>query len=71
LAEADALLAGRIPAEGVGPRGPGGRAASAALLAAASRLMVGLDIGGARVVLASLDPDPDELVPVPAPRTVA
>jgi hypothetical protein len=71
LAETDALLAGRIPAEGSGPRGLGGRAASAALLAAASQLMVGLDIGGARIVLASFDPDPDEVVPVPAPRTVA
>jgi hypothetical protein len=63
LVEADRLLAGD-PVDGLGPRGGSveGRSGSAALLAAAEQLMVGLDVAAARLVLASFDPDPDELV---------
>lgn len=64
LARADRCLAGDLPADGDGPRGrlDGDRPASAALLDAALRLMVGLDIAAARIVVASFDPDTDELV---------
>jgi hypothetical protein len=63
LAEADRYLAGELPPDREGPRGrlDGDRTASAALLDAAQHLMVGLDIAGARIVMASFDPDPDEL----------
>ncbi|MFC0005554.1 hypothetical protein [Micromonospora siamensis] len=61
LAETGRLLAGGEPTA-TGPRGAGG--ASAALLAVATRLMVGLDLAAARLVLASFDPDPDELAAV-------
>ncbi|WP_216642352.1 hypothetical protein [Micromonospora sp. WMMA2032] len=50
LAETDRLLAGGEP-------GPAPDAA--AVLELAARLMVGLDLAAARVVLASFDPDPD------------
>ena len=62
LLEAERLLAGQDPEAGEGPRGePDG---ARALLDAAARLMVGLDVAAARLVLASFDPDPDELVAV-------
>ncbi|MBQ1016835.1 hypothetical protein KBX71_03030 [Micromonospora sp. D93] len=65
LAETGRLLAGGEPAD-VGPRGGpvGGAPASAALLTEATRLMVGLDLAAARLVLASFDPDSDELLTV-------
>jgi len=65
LAEADRLLAGDASG-GSSPRGDssGGRPASTALLAAAEQLIVGLDVAAARLVLASFDPDPDELAEV-------
>ncbi|WP_199516695.1 hypothetical protein [Nucisporomicrobium flavum] len=71
LTDADAVLAGRDPGPAVGPRGRGrgDRTASAALLDAACRLMVGLDLAAARIVLASFDPDPDEIA-VAVPRRV-
>jgi hypothetical protein len=64
LARADRYLAGDLPADGEGPRGrvDGDRPASAALLDAAVRLMLGLDIAAARIVVASFDPDTDQLV---------
>jgi hypothetical protein len=64
LTEAGRLLAGEDPGAGEGPRGrfDGRHPPSPALLDAATRLMVGLDIAAARLVLASFDPDPDELV---------
>jgi hypothetical protein len=64
LAHTDRYLAGDRPADGEGPRGrlDGDRPASAALLDAAQRLMLGLDIAAARIVVASFDPDTDELV---------
>ncbi|MDY7087657.1 MAG: hypothetical protein SYR96_21420 [Actinomycetota bacterium] len=68
LTEADRLLTGDT-LDMLGARGAprGSRPASAALLAAAEELMVGLDVAAARLVLASLDPDPDELVAAPGP----
>jgi hypothetical protein len=68
LTDADRLLAGDAFGE-PGARGQfrGDRPASAALLAAAEELMVGLDVAAARLVLASFDPDPDELVAVSEP----
>jgi hypothetical protein len=42
-----------------GPRGPVGRAPSAALLAALPSLLEGTELGAARLILASLDPDAD------------
>ncbi|PRY20155.1 hypothetical protein [Pseudosporangium ferrugineum] len=67
LTETDALLAGE-PA-GPGPRGRSvpGRPASAGLLAAADELAIGLDLAAARLVMASLDPDPDQLAAAPEP----
>jgi hypothetical protein len=64
LAQTDRYLAGDRLADGEGPRGrlDGDRPASAALLDAAQRLMLGLDIAAARIVVASFDPDTDELV---------
>jgi hypothetical protein len=63
LARADRCLAGDLPADGEGPRGrlDGDRPPSAALLDAALHLVVGLDIAAARIVMASFDPDTDEL----------
>ncbi len=63
LDEAALALAdpGSIAAEG--PRGVG-HGCSAALLRAATALMAGLDVAAARIVMASLDPDPDELAQV-------
>ena len=67
LAEIDDALAGHPVAPAQGPRGEPGPG-SAALMAAAVELMVGLDLAAARVVVASLDPDPDELAAVHATR---
>jgi len=61
LADTDALLSGRDPDPDSGPRGPADPASSRALLAVATELMCGLDLAAARLVLASFDPDPDEL----------
>lgn len=63
LDEAALALAdpGSIAAEGPRGVGPG---CSAALLRAATALMAGLDLAAARIVMASLDPDPDELAQV-------
>ncbi|WP_422735753.1 hypothetical protein ACN263_19110 [Micromonospora sp. WMMD729] len=55
LAETDRLLAGGEPDAAPEPD-------AAAVLAVATRLMVGLDLAAARVVLASFDPDPDGLL---------
>lgn len=70
LEESELALVGRPVAPTEGPRGELGRG-SDALLAAAVQLMPGLDLADARLVMASLDPDLDELdehegqVPVP------
>jgi hypothetical protein len=71
LTETGRLLAGDDPVMGEGPRGrhADGRPPSQALLDAATALMVGLDIAAARLVLASVDPDPDELVAAIPART--
>lgn len=63
LDEIGRLLGGGTPPEGEGPRGRWvpGRPPSRALLDVAAPLMVGLDVAAARLVLASFDPDPDEL----------
>jgi len=63
LDEAALALAdpGSIAAEGPRGVGPG---CSVALLRAATALMAGLDVAAARIVMASLDPDPDELAQV-------
>ncbi|MFR9780480.1 hypothetical protein ACL02O_31075 [Micromonospora sp. MS34] len=63
LDETARLLAGAEPRDGDGPRGDvvSGRPPSVPLLAVATRLMVGADVAAARLVLASFDPDPDEL----------
>ncbi|MEU4666197.1 hypothetical protein AB0F83_31125, partial [Micromonospora chalcea] len=55
LAETDRLLAGGEPGDWPEPDAP-------AVLELATRLVVGLDLAAARVVLASLDPDPDVLL---------
>lgn len=60
LQEIDAALSGGDPAPGSGPRGDSPEG-SAALARAATTLMAGLDVAAARIVMASLDPDPDEL----------
>lgn len=60
LVEIDRALAGQLVAPGQGPRGDRATGSSA-VLAAAVELMAGLDLAGARIVLASLDPDTDEL----------
>ncbi|WBC16670.1 hypothetical protein O7600_07465 [Micromonospora sp. WMMA1998] len=52
LAETDRLLAGGDPGAAPEPD-------AAAVLELAARLVVGLDLAAARVVLASIDPDPD------------
>lgn len=60
LAEAESALAG-APVAGEGPRGPlEGAPASAALLEVLPELVCGLDVAGARLVVASLDPDLDQ-----------
>jgi hypothetical protein len=46
-----------------GPRGPVGEAPSAALLAVLPRLIRGAELASARLIVASLDPDLDQLVP--------
>lgn len=52
--------------ESEGPRGPlGDKPPSAALLDLIPRLVVGADVAGVRLVVASLDPDLDQLVGVP------
>jgi hypothetical protein len=67
LREAEQALDEDGPA-GEGPRGrpEPGRAPSAALLGALPALVTGLDVAGARLVIASLDPDVAELVPAVA-----
>jgi hypothetical protein len=63
LVEAEELLAGGPVPDG-GPRGradPGGAPPSRGLLDAAVELMPGLELSAARLLMASLDPDPDEL----------
>ncbi|MBB2892070.1 hypothetical protein [Flexivirga oryzae] len=60
LVEADLALSSGPVAPAEGPRGRPGRG-SDALVAAAAHLMPGLDLGDARLVVASLDPDPDDL----------
>lgn len=62
LTEIDGLLARQDPASGADPRAD----ASESLLAVATETMVGLDLAAARLLLASFDPDPDELATVPA-----
>ncbi|MEU4244710.1 hypothetical protein [Actinoplanes sp. NPDC026619] len=66
LAEAERLLQPDAAVDEEGPRGrrAGDRPASAALLEAAQHLMAGVDVAAARLVLASFDPDPDELLAV-------
>ncbi|UGY93629.1 hypothetical protein [Streptomyces gobiensis] len=65
LAETDRLLAGEPAPEDGGPRGRPDRGAppSRGLLAAAVELMPGLDLTAARLLVASFDPDTDELAP--------
>ena len=68
VAEAAAVLADRSPADpGLleGPRGPlDGRAApSAGLVAVLPGLLAGAEFAAARLIIASLDPDADELAP--------
>lgn len=65
LTEAELALDGRPVAPAEGPRGTPGHA-SDALVAAAAHLMPGLDLTDARLVMASLDPDPDDLHGTPA-----
>ena len=60
LQEIDAALSGAKPGPDSGPHGDGAEG-SAALARAATTLMAGLDVAAARLVMASLDPDPDEL----------
>ncbi|MFH0241474.1 hypothetical protein ACGRHY_03330 [Streptomyces sp. HK10] len=63
LVEADEALAGGQVPDG-GPRGhraPDGSPPSRGLLDAAVELMPGLELSAARLLVASLDPDPDEL----------
>lgn len=60
LEEIDHALAGHVVAPAEGPRGKH-HSGSPALLSAAVELVAGLDLAAARVVMASLDPDPDEL----------
>jgi hypothetical protein len=60
LQAVDAALSGDETSPGSGPRGDGPDG-SAALVRAATTLMAGLDVAAARLVMASLDPDPDEL----------
>jgi hypothetical protein len=64
LAEAADLLNGRHPTPGEGPRGPHEphRRPSRALVEAAVALLPGLEIAQARLVMASFDPDPEDLV---------
>jgi hypothetical protein len=66
LAEAQAAAAGDVMS-GEGPRGSvSGAPPSAALLEVLPDLVRGLDVASARLVVASLDPDVDQLVGVPA-----
>ncbi|WP_137121325.1 hypothetical protein [Segeticoccus rhizosphaerae] len=60
LDETATALDGRVVAPGESSRGTSGRG-STALLRAAVELMPGLDLAGARLVMASLDPDTDEV----------
>ncbi|MFI7427666.1 hypothetical protein ACIBPB_11840 [Micromonospora sp. NPDC049836] len=66
LTATDRLLAGAEPARTAPGDGPARD--EPARLAAATRLMVGLDLAAARLVLASFDPDPDELAALGVPR---
>jgi len=68
VAEAAAVLAGRSPTDpGMleGPRGPlaGQSAPSAGLVAVLPGLLAGAEFAAARLIIASLDPDADELAP--------
>ncbi|MFC6706589.1 hypothetical protein [Flexivirga alba] len=60
LVEADLALSSGPVAPAEDPRGIPGHG-SGALVAAAAHLLPGLDLGDARLVVASLDPDPDDL----------
>jgi hypothetical protein len=60
LHEIDKALSGAEPGPDSGPHGDGAEG-SAALARAATTLMGGLDVAAARLVMARLDPDPDEL----------
>jgi len=51
---------------GEGPRGPVGDAPATGLLEVLPGLVRGLDLAAARLVVASLDPDLDQLAGVPA-----
>ncbi len=62
LAETAAVLDGEVIAPAETSRGTPAEG-SAALLRAATRLMPGLDVADARLAMASLDPDTDELGP--------
>lgn len=64
LEESEQAVDGRPLAPAEGPRGEPGRG-SDALLAAAMELMPGLNLPDARLVMASFDPDLDELHPAP------
>lgn len=62
LDEAAEAAAGRL-ASSAGPRGPvEGRAPAAALLDLVPSMITGLDLAAARLVIASLDPDLDQLL---------
>lgn len=61
LAETGELLAGQDPAPGEDPRA----STSKPLLSVATEAMCGLDLAAARLLLASFDPDPDELATLP------
>jgi hypothetical protein len=56
------------PARDEGPRGPlgGPRPPSASLVEVLPRLLEGAELAAARLIVASLDPDPDELLAPPA-----
>lgn len=63
LVETDDLLGGRRPAPDEGPRGRLDHSdpPSCGLLAAVTALLPGLELSTARVLVATLDPDPEEL----------
>lgn len=67
LAETDRLLDGQGTEPGTGPRGSPDPVGSRALLDLATEAMPGVDLAAARLVLASFDPDPDELAAVIGP----
>ncbi|MEW2355010.1 hypothetical protein [Spirillospora sp. NPDC029432] len=62
IGESLALLGDRTAlADGEGPRGPVGSAPSAATLAALPDLLAGAELSAARLIVADLDPDPDQI----------